>query len=73
MPRYFFVLHGPDGEQHDDAHGTDFADSSGARAYAERIIRELKNAGGYDDPDWIMVIRDRNGEEIATLPFSNPD
>jgi hypothetical protein len=71
MPRYFFVVCAPDGEVHDDTGGTDFPDKSGALAYARRIIRELKEAGGYDDPGWALIMRDEGGDDIAVLPFSD--
>jgi len=71
MPRYFFVVCGPDGESHDDNAGTDFSNEAGAFAYAERIVRELKGAGGYDEPGWALLVKNGNGEEIALLPFSD--
>jgi hypothetical protein len=70
VPRYYFVLHGPDGEVHDDDHGTELPDKTLAFAYAERIVGELKDAGGYDEPGWAMIIREGSEGEIALLPFS---
>jgi len=69
MPRYYFVLHGPDGEIHDDHDGTELADKTQAFAYAERIVGELKEAGGYEEPGWAMYIRSGSDDEIALLPF----
>jgi hypothetical protein len=71
MPLYFFFLCGPDDETHDDVHGTDLADQSSALAHGKRIIRELKEAGGYDDPGWTLTIRNDEGEMLALLPFSD--
>jgi len=70
MPRYFFVVCAPDDEIHDDKTGTDFPDKSGAVSYARRIVRELKEAGGYDDPGWALIIRNESGEDVAVMPFS---
>ncbi len=36
--------------------------------YAERIIRELKEAGGYDDPG-LMIVKDDTGKVIHSIPF----
>lgn len=69
MPRYFFVLCGPDGERHDDKYGTELAQKADAVSYGQRIVRELVNAGGYDGPDWSLQITDDTGQSIATLPF----
>ena len=71
MPRYYFVLHGPDGEVHSDDYGTELANKTQAFAYAQRIVSELKEAGGYEEPGWAMYIRSASDDEIALLPFGN--
>jgi len=73
IPRYYFVLHGPNNETHDDLGGTDFPDKLGALSYGMRVIRELKEAGGYDDAGWTMVVKDGGGGEIMSLPFADPE
>jgi hypothetical protein len=65
--RYFFVIRWPD-RNDDDGEGTLFLSRSAARAYAERIIRELKEAGGYDDPG-LMIVKDDTGKVIHSIPF----
>lgn len=55
MAKYYFVLQWPD-RKHDDRHGTMLPDDRAARAYAERVVRELIEAGGYDDPNLTMVV-----------------
>jgi hypothetical protein len=40
-----------------------------ARRYAERVIRELKEGGAYDDPELPMVVSDGDGNEIFAVPF----
>ena len=69
LPRYHFVIRWPDRE-HPDPDGTRFPDVAAARRYAERVIRELKDAGGdYDDPELTMVVTDGDGNEIFSVPF----
>jgi len=69
MPRYFFALHGPDDQRYDDTSGTELATEAHALAHGEEIVRELKDAGGYDDPGWILFITSEGGE-VASLPFT---
>lgn len=66
--RYFFVIRWPDGE-HDDPEGTPFRSSSAALAYAFRIVRELKDAGGYDEPGMTLVVENALGETLFAIPF----
>ena len=69
LPRYHFAIRWP-GREHSDPVGTRFPDVVSARRYAERVIRELKDAGGdYDDPDLLMVVSDGADNEIFTMPF----
>ena len=62
MPRYFFDLRLPD-RTDDDSAGAVLPDDGAAVIYANRIIGELKEAGGYDDPGLALIIR-REGSEI---------
>ena len=66
--RYFFIIQWPDG-QHDDPHGTDFPRAEDALKYSNRIIRELKEAGGYDDPNLRMIVKDSEGDVVHVIPF----
>lgn len=70
MPRYFFVLQGPDDVQQDDRHGTVFAGRGDAVSYGKRIVRELQEAGGYDAPGCAVVISDEAGQLVALLPLA---
>jgi hypothetical protein len=54
MPRYFFVLEGRD-EEYGDSAGTVLSDKDSALAFGERIMRELKDAGGYDEGGWVLL------------------
>jgi len=65
---YFFILRWPDRE-HDDAHGTPLPDDDAARSYARRVIRELKEGGGYDDPGLTMVVKNDDGHTVCLIPF----
>lgn len=66
--RYFFVIQWPD-RQYDDRRGTLFSSGIAAVEYAQRIIRELKETGGYDDPDLKMIIKNEVGDIIHVIPF----
>jgi hypothetical protein len=68
MPRYFFVLRWPD-KQHDDHEGAQLPSAEAARAHADRIIRELKEGGGYDDPALTTVVRDSSGKILLSIPL----
>jgi hypothetical protein len=65
MPKYFFTIKWPD-KVHDDEGGTHLPDDEAARAYAERVIRELKKAGGYDDPRLMMVVTTTKGSHFKS-------
>jgi hypothetical protein len=70
LPRYRFVIRWPD-HQHLDPEGTRFPDDAAARRYAERVIRELKEAGGdYDHSELLMVVTDDDGKELFVIPFN---
>ena len=47
LPSYHFVIRCPD-RDHVDPTGARFQNVAAARRYAERVIRELKEGGGYD-------------------------
>ena len=55
MPRYRFAIRRLGG-QYDDETGTLLADVAAARDHAERIIRELKESGDYDDSRLTVVV-----------------
>jgi hypothetical protein len=67
--RYFFVIKsGPmEGPDHD---GTMLKDDEAAEQYARRIIRELKEGGGYDDGDWTIVVFGEGGRRVCSVAFS---
>jgi hypothetical protein len=73
VPRYFFVLEGPGDERHDDTEGTVLTDKPSAVAFANQIMGELKEAGGYDDPGWVLIVKDEAGQAIASVPFAKVD
>jgi hypothetical protein len=68
MSRYFFVIEGPD-ETHNDKSGTLLPDDKAAVAYAKRIIGELKEAGGYDEPGFKVIVQKHNREVVQIIPF----
>jgi len=66
--RYFFVIRWPDRDD-DDEEGTLFLSRSAALAYGERIVRELKEAGGYDDDGLTLIVQNEMRKTIYTIPF----
>jgi hypothetical protein len=66
--RYFFVIRSDHAED-DDSEGTAFPSPIAAVSYAHRVIRELKERGGYDDPSFVMIVKDHKGKIVATIPF----
>ena len=66
--RYFFIIRWPDHDD-DDAEGTLFLSQAAALAYARRIVRELKEAGGYDLPGMMMIVQSEAGDVIYSIPF----
>jgi len=49
--------------------GTFLPNDEEAKEYALRIIRELKGAGGFDDPDLKMIVKNSSGKLIHLIPF----
>jgi hypothetical protein len=54
---------------HDDRRGTLLPNDDAALTYAKRIVRELKESGGYDNPDLKMIVKNSDGEVIHLIPF----
>ena len=53
-----------------DYEGTVLANDGAAREYAVRIISELIDGGGYDDPGLSMIVKDAAERQILAIPFS---
>jgi len=49
--------------------GITLADDEAAIAYAERMVRELKENEGYDAPDLQMFVKNESRRRIVTIPF----
>ena len=58
MPQYFFDVRSTDWD-YTDPDGIALPDDEAAIIYAERMIGELKEDGGYDAPDLQMLARKR--------------
>jgi hypothetical protein len=70
FPQYFFVIRWA-GEEYDDPFGESFPSDADARNYAHRVIRELKAAGDFDEPDLKMIIvKNELGKTVFTIPFA---
>jgi hypothetical protein len=68
MPRYHFHIRWTD-RKNDDETGMLLADDAAARDYAERVIREIKEADGYD-PGLTMVV-EKSGVALFAIPFQS--
>jgi hypothetical protein len=66
--RYFFDLRWSDHED-DDANGTLLADDAAALNYADRLIRQLKDAGDYSDPNLMVIVKDGMKQMVLSIPF----
>jgi hypothetical protein len=64
--RYFYVVQGP--EQAEDKLDVTLPDQA-AQEYADRIIRLLKEADGYDQHGLVMVVRNNAGQTVFSAPF----
>jgi hypothetical protein len=68
--RYFFDLDGPDeDDNYIDCDGTRLPNDEIASDHAERVIRELKKTGAYNDLAWHVVVKDENGDIAFRIPF----
>ena len=66
--RYYFDLEGGD-RPFLDPDGAVLAGLDAARAYAERIVRELRASGGYDDPRLVMLVKNEDEITVLSIPF----
>jgi hypothetical protein len=71
MPQYFFDVRSSEWD-YTDPDGFSLPDDKAAIAYAEQMIRELKDDDGneYDAPDLQMLIRDEIGAVRFSIPFN---
>jgi len=69
MPRYFFEIQASNGGRKDDLIGKMFPDIMAALADAERMIRQLQNENGHDEPGLSMLVKDDAQRTVLFLPF----
>ena len=70
MTRYYFhVFNGLIAARDHD--GVYCCGEAAALSYAERVIRELKDAGGYDDTSISILIENAAGQEVCNIRFSS--
>jgi hypothetical protein len=67
MPRYHFVVQGPD-HTHDDPDGVHLPNDDAARDHGHRIVREL-NESGCCSGNTALVIHDEVGQIIHSISF----
>jgi hypothetical protein len=53
----------------DDPNGTLLSDNAAALNYADRLIRERKEGGRYNDPNPMVVVRDGMKKVVLSIPF----
>ena len=69
MPQYFFTIHGQD-RVADDPEGTYLPNTAVALSYADYTIRGLRKKSSYkDDLSLMMIVKDRTGQPVLSLPF----
>jgi Domain of unknown function (DUF6894) len=68
VQRYFFDVRSSDHED-DDTNGTLLSDNAAALNYADRLIRELKEGGRYNDPNLMVIVRDGMKKFVLSIPF----
>jgi hypothetical protein len=71
MPQYFFDVRSHELDYR-DPDGIALADDDAAIAYAERMIRELKEDEGYEAPDLKMYVKDESQRAMITIRFNPP-
>jgi hypothetical protein len=71
MPQYFFDVRSHELD-YCDPDGITLADDDAAIAYAERMIRELKEDEGYEALDLKMFVKDESRRSIITIRFNPP-
>jgi hypothetical protein len=69
MHRYFFVIKNGSIEGNDQD-GTPLQDDEGARNYANRIVRELKEGGSYDEGNWTLIVFADGGRQVCSVRFA---
>jgi len=69
MPQYFFDVRSIEWD-YNDPDGIPLPDDEAAIAYAERMIRELKEDDGYNAPDLQLLARSETGCTIFSVPFN---
>jgi hypothetical protein len=71
MAQYFFDVRSKELDYR-DPDGITLADDDAAVAYAERMIRELREDDGYDAPDLKMFVKNESRRSIITIRFNPP-
>jgi hypothetical protein len=68
VPRYFFNIRSLDHEDRDRL-GKSLPDDAAALDHAVRIIRDLRQEGGHEDPGSMMIVRNEILKTVLSLPF----
>ncbi len=65
---YYFDVRGY-GDFNDDRGGKLMPNDEAALDYAFRMIRELRQIGGYDDAGLTLIVRNAAGQTVFSIPF----
>lgn len=68
MPQYFFTIRSGS-QEHQEARVVVLNDDAAALDYACAMARELKQTGGYNDPDLVVNVRDQARPMVLSIPF----
>ncbi len=55
--------------RHDGSTSTLLPNDAAAKEYAHRIIRQFKEAGGYDNPDLKMIVKNSDSKVTHLIRF----
>ena len=69
MSLYFFTIQDSHRRVKDDPHGTDLPNAMDALSCAEHKISDLRHEFGYDNPQLIMMVQDKDRHSVWSLPF----
>lgn len=70
MPRYHFTVQS-EAVIRGDPDGTQFDDDAAAETHALRMIRAMKQGGGYADAALSMLIEDEDGRLVSQVRFAD--
>jgi hypothetical protein len=68
MPEYFFAIRCSDRE-HEKERVATLHDGAAALEYACGMAQELRTDGGYNDPGFVVTVRNEMRQIVLSIPF----